>query len=233
MKRQTALVALALLLLVPISAYAGHRFFDVPSTHTFHDEITWLADSGVTRGCNPPANTEFCPDDPVTRGQMAAFMERFYSNLVPDPAGIGFTSRSSNATPFAGNGIVLQLDLDIPQRGILVLEADAEVENLVESDVFACGINTGGSPTLAQADSWRAIDLTVSSIGVCATSTMIHVSPGAQVVRLVLVEGEANLRTYGATLRATFYSDFAAFGLLSDDQGQVEPRDLPDPQDKR
>lgn len=232
MKRPVAVAALALLLLVPISAYAGHQFFDVPSTHTFHEEITWLADSGVTRGCNPPANTEFCPDDPVTRGQMAAFMERFYNNLVPDPAGIGFTSRSSSATPFAGNGTVLQLDLDIPQRGILVVEADAEVENLVESDLFACGINTGGSPTLARADSWRGIDLSMSSIGLCATSTMIPVSPGSQVVRLVLVEGEANLRTYGATLRATFYSDFAAFGLLSDDHGQVEARPLPNPSDK-
>lgn len=42
----------------------------------FEDDIEWLAASGVTRGCNPPANDRFCPDDPVTRGQMAAFLVR-------------------------------------------------------------------------------------------------------------------------------------------------------------
>jgi hypothetical protein len=35
-----------------------------------------LATAGVTRGCNPPANDLFCPEDPVTRGQLAAFLRR-------------------------------------------------------------------------------------------------------------------------------------------------------------
>ena len=35
-----------------------------------------LANAGVTRGCNPPRNDRFCPDDYVTRGQMAAFLVR-------------------------------------------------------------------------------------------------------------------------------------------------------------
>ncbi len=42
----------------------------------FEEDIEWLAASGVTRGCNPPVNDRFCPDDPVTRGQMAAFLTR-------------------------------------------------------------------------------------------------------------------------------------------------------------
>ena len=53
-----------------------HDFTDVGSSNTFEDDICWLADQGITRGCNPPANTEFCPEDPVTRGQMAAFLVR-------------------------------------------------------------------------------------------------------------------------------------------------------------
>jgi hypothetical protein len=56
---------------------ATHTFNDVPDSHTFHGDIEWLEASGVTKGCNPPANTEFCPDDNVTRGQMSAFMKRF------------------------------------------------------------------------------------------------------------------------------------------------------------
>ena len=31
---------------------------------------------GSPAGCNPPFNDAFCPDDPVTRGQMAAFLVR-------------------------------------------------------------------------------------------------------------------------------------------------------------
>jgi hypothetical protein len=30
----------------------------------------------VTKGCSPPANTKFCPNNHVTRGQMAAFLHR-------------------------------------------------------------------------------------------------------------------------------------------------------------
>jgi hypothetical protein len=42
----------------------------------FASDIAWLAGEGITRGCNPPVNDRFCPDDAVTRGQMAAFLHR-------------------------------------------------------------------------------------------------------------------------------------------------------------
>ncbi len=43
----------------------------------FHDDIRRLATAGVTKGCNPgDGNTRFCPGDPVTRGEMAAFLRR-------------------------------------------------------------------------------------------------------------------------------------------------------------
>lgn len=44
----------------------------------FERDILRLATAGVTRGCNPPDNDRYCPDDPVTRGQMAAFLFRAY-----------------------------------------------------------------------------------------------------------------------------------------------------------
>lgn len=50
--------------------------FDDASGLIFEADIGWLAAAGVTRGCNPPLNDKFCPDDPVTRGQMAAFLVR-------------------------------------------------------------------------------------------------------------------------------------------------------------
>jgi S-layer homology domain len=51
-------------------------FSDVTTTNVFAGDITWLAVAGITKGCNPPSNDRFCPDDPVTRGQMAAFLAR-------------------------------------------------------------------------------------------------------------------------------------------------------------
>ncbi|HDL41867.1 MAG TPA: hypothetical protein ENG98_02495 [Actinobacteria bacterium] len=71
------IVAVAVAVMVPVAAVASNRFSDVPDSNVFHDDIGWLADAGVTLGCNPPANDQFCPDDNVTRQQMAAFMRRF------------------------------------------------------------------------------------------------------------------------------------------------------------
>ena len=42
----------------------------------FENDIEKLAAAGITRGCNPPANDNYCPDNYVTRGQMAAFLRR-------------------------------------------------------------------------------------------------------------------------------------------------------------
>jgi hypothetical protein len=53
----------------------GTGFSDT-NGHVFEAAIDWLAAKGITQGCNPPANTRFCPNGYVTRGQMAAFLVR-------------------------------------------------------------------------------------------------------------------------------------------------------------
>src|SRR5690606_8622253 len=53
----------------------GSSFTDTSSS-VFAQDIDRLATAGITRGCNPPDNTRFCPGDLVTRGQMAAFLVR-------------------------------------------------------------------------------------------------------------------------------------------------------------
>lgn len=50
----------------------------------FEREISALRAGGLTRGCNPPANDRFCPDQPVLRDQMAAFLQRALG-LAPNP----------------------------------------------------------------------------------------------------------------------------------------------------
>jgi hypothetical protein len=51
------------------------EFDDVANGHTFYREIGLLAEDGITEGCNTEG-TLFCPDDVVTRQQMAAFLSR-------------------------------------------------------------------------------------------------------------------------------------------------------------
>ena len=77
-------VVAAIFLILPAVAFAGQRFDDVDDDNIFAADIGWLADAGVTRGCNPPANTDFCPEGNVTRQQMAAFLHRLANNRVVD-----------------------------------------------------------------------------------------------------------------------------------------------------
>ena len=53
-------------------------FFVDDDTSIFENDINKLAAAGITKGCNPPANDRFCPDNRVTRGQMAAFLVRTF-----------------------------------------------------------------------------------------------------------------------------------------------------------
>lgn len=52
-------------------APAVASFTDVPTTHPFFRFIEALKRAGITGGCSA---TAFCPDAPLTRGQMAVFL---------------------------------------------------------------------------------------------------------------------------------------------------------------
>jgi hypothetical protein len=71
-----SILMLAVALLAPVAVLGAERFTDVGADHVFVDDVEAIADAGVTKGCNPPENTQFCPEGVVNRGQMAAFMNR-------------------------------------------------------------------------------------------------------------------------------------------------------------
>ena len=61
---------------LPVSpAPATATFNDVPTTHPFFRYVEALYNSGITGGCSaaPPL---YCPDNPVTRGQVAVFIAK-------------------------------------------------------------------------------------------------------------------------------------------------------------
>jgi hypothetical protein len=55
---------------------AGSASFDDVGASVHAANIGALATAGITKGCNPPDNTLFCPTSPVTREQMATFLSR-------------------------------------------------------------------------------------------------------------------------------------------------------------
>ena len=67
-------------------AAAASAFDDVPEGQFYTDAVAWLADAGITTGTS---DTTFSPDDFVTRGQMAAFLER-YAQVSGEPGAHGF-----------------------------------------------------------------------------------------------------------------------------------------------
>src|ERR1041384_1364175 len=73
------------------TVYQGMDFLDVPSDSLFYTEIGKLAARGVTLGCTQD-HAFYCPNDPVLREQMAAFILRAKGEFSPpDPASQRFT----------------------------------------------------------------------------------------------------------------------------------------------
>ncbi len=80
----------------------GGDLFTDDDGHTFENDIDKLGTAGVTKGCNPPVNDKFCPDDLVTRGQMAAFLVR----------ALGYTDNGGGDLFTDDDGSIFENDID-------------------------------------------------------------------------------------------------------------------------
>lgn len=87
--RRVGIASLALglvLAFIPAAGAAGGSFADDDgSVHEVDIEALFAA--GITKGCAPG---RFCPDDPVTRGQLAAFLRRTGEIDLPATTGASF-----------------------------------------------------------------------------------------------------------------------------------------------
>jgi hypothetical protein len=54
----------------------GRDFFTDDNGSVLEGGINRLAAAGITTGCNPPANTRFCPDRALSRAEFATFIAR-------------------------------------------------------------------------------------------------------------------------------------------------------------
>ncbi len=96
------------------------RAYDLPITNTdrFVDDnghnlegaINRIAARGWTFGCNPPANTQYCPDDRLTRAQSAGFVRRALELPIPGIA-LALSAWSPSACSRTGDRCSLSLEV--------------------------------------------------------------------------------------------------------------------------
>lgn len=77
----TAAIVAVLAATGTVAAQDAQRFDDVPAGHYAYDAINWLVDEGITGGCGD--GTNFCPDQPLTRAHIAAFLYRYHQAFGP------------------------------------------------------------------------------------------------------------------------------------------------------
>ena len=145
-------VVLTLVVAVPLSVFAIDRFTDVPDSNTFHGSITWLADNEVTVGCNPPTNNQFCPDDNVTREQMASFMRRLaqtFGNTGAQVTEIGDTIPidSTSGVEVLSIEVTPKHEADVTLNAHVVVATGAEQNGSVGIHRDSCSGTLVGSTT--------------------------------------------------------------------------------------
>ena len=90
------------------------RFVDVDAGEWWMPFVERLAELGVTKGCKlDPA--EYCPDEPVTRGQMASFLTRAFDLEPARAAGfvdIGGSSHQAHINALAAANITRGCDTE-------------------------------------------------------------------------------------------------------------------------
>jgi hypothetical protein len=126
-----------LVVAVPV-AWASHGFTDVPDSNPFHNDIDAIADAGITSGktCVPPGTPPtFCPNEPVVRQGMAAFMRRGFTRGGGTPFGNDSIEESFTTLD---NGGTLTIQAGGAAGGIGFLKIDAQVGMFANSPGTTC-----------------------------------------------------------------------------------------------
>ncbi|MCJ7584939.1 MAG: S-layer homology domain-containing protein [Anaerolineales bacterium] len=80
-----------------VAVLAAWPFGDVNPGDWFYNDVYWLSSNGITQGCT---SSQYCPNNYVTRAEMAAFLHREAGALVA--AGVHIQRDGSN-NPFVGD----------------------------------------------------------------------------------------------------------------------------------
>ncbi|MEA2002414.1 MAG: hypothetical protein U9N84_11110 [Actinomycetota bacterium] len=221
-------VVVAVLMLIPAAALGAGVFNDVPAGHTFEADIEWLASVDVTRGCNPPANDLYCPDDAVTRGQMAAFLHRLADNVV-DAATVdglnaadvvsvyGVTLGEWDDFFFAGMGSILSDTIDAPVDGFFHITASVSAgddNTMAGTGALVVAVDVDDVTVTTEALVWFS-ECTFPSIS-CGDDTVtltavVPVTAGSHDIDLMAIENGFGSHLHGRSI-STIFTPFGSTG---------------------
>lgn len=133
-RRLVTILAAVGVLSVPIAAFATHVFDDVDDGSVHAPGIHYVADAGITLGCD--ANN-YCPSDSLTRAQMGTFLYRSSGNDPATPPSVNAASIASIEQVTDSNAI-----------------AGSQVNTASVSCPAGTAVSGGGASTTGQAN-WR------------------------------------------------------------------------------
>ena len=211
MRKSSLVISLVVgALLVPVAVFASHQFNDVPDSHIFHTGISWMRDNNITVGCNA-AGTNYCPEDNVTRGEMATFMKRLAENNVVDAATLdGLDSTEVTSLVWAstdegtgGTNItagpaaeINSVDIDVPVDGVLVISGATFLNNGGPGAIFRLRPFVDGSTVDShQASTELQATGALGEIGHLSYTVTVPITAGAHTVS----------QTVGQTADSTFF----------------------------
>lgn len=187
-RRVTTIAAtLALIIAVPVAVIAAHSFDDVPDSNQFHESIAWMQENGITIGCNPPANTQYCPEDNVSRQQMAAFMRRLAQ--TDGSAGIGVTDPADTVTVSGTTYVeLLTLEANATAEANVILNGHVTLSKPNATGSYQVIVARGDSctGTVVGAGGWSSEGTTEESATVAVTAS--DVTTGATTYVLCAAE---------------------------------------------
>ena len=129
-----ALIAALVAIAVPALAFANHQFGDVPTASTYHDDVEALVGAGITSGCG---GGNYCPGQSVTRGQMAAFLNR----------GLGIATAAYGEIPIEASiedyVVVATIPAGASSGGTGYLTVSADLTVFMSGGLCPCGTIVG------------------------------------------------------------------------------------------
>ena len=158
MPRLTVFAAALLLALTTgaVEAATCAGFTDLTDTNTFCPNVDWLKNRKVTLGCGN--GTTYCPNDYVTRLQMAAFMNRLGVALTPFV--LTATQRVIAPDPF----VMMCETADVPLTDFRRFMS-AVSTLLVEPGADATQISTRPMFSTDGGQNWQGFDVAAAATG--------------------------------------------------------------------
>ena len=195
--------------IAPAIVLASHQFTDVPTSYIFHGDIDHVYDARVTNGCTA---TTYCPDDPVSRGQMAAFLNRVGGRVTYDTNGYQFNLATEKelaaVTIRAGNvpGGVAFVKLDASYFGYT--NSGDETLCVPCTAIFSVRWTEGGVSSLPSYVTATNTSATIQEIESGSITWVVQVPTGVdQTFRLTGLRGSGGAGFLNAlgSLAATYY----------------------------